>query len=366
MARLTNKQRRQERAKAFAQQKVNKARDFNFDQYNRKGVEGTHVSGQEARTMAMMNNKKNGGQGVRDSYAEMQRLKESGATFSKRAEGKMNQMGKRIERMDARAAARKKARAAKGSTGQPTNPVDETTTGQSDSVQSNNNITGNGNIIGDNNNTAGRDNNTGTNSGSHTVGDNNSGIVGNGNAQNNVDNTQTQTVTQDNDINTTVTGDNNTTITNQDNSVRNYGGDNRSFVYNSSGGDGGVGAASAATMAGFYDVDDSPAAQAQFNDMYKDFNKGNSNRFAGQAMETLAMFGKTDARDYTPEAMENTIGRGIQYSYDKADEQTGHVFGDIWNDNYITENWKMPTPPKEIKSEAAEIADDAKEDIEDV
>ena len=48
-------------------------------------------------------------------------------------------------------------------------------------------------------------------------------------------------------------------------------------------------------------------------------------------------------------------------------EQTGHVFGDIWNDNYITEGWKMPSAPKApIESNAEEIADKAKEDIEDV
>ena len=122
---------------------------------------------------------------------------------------------------------------------------------------------------------------------------------------------------------------------------------------------------SAATMAGFYDVDDSPAAQAKFQDMYNDFNKGNGTRFAGEALATVAMFG-TDARGYTPEAMGNAIGKSTQHSFDRADRQTGHVFGDIWNDDYITENWKMPTPPKPVESKAGELADDAKDDVDDL
>ena len=64
--------------------------------------------------------------------------------------------------------------------------------------------------------------------------------------------------------------------------------------------------------------------------------------------------------------MENAINRGTQYSFDRADRQTGHVFGDIWNDNYITEEWKMPSAPSPIESNAEEIAKKAKDDIEDI
>ena len=66
-----------------------------------------------------------------------------------------------------------------------------------------------------------------------------------------IKNTQTQTVTQDNDQTSNVTGDNNYVYQNQDNSVRNYGGDNRSFVYNSNG-EGPDTPATMATLAGFY------------------------------------------------------------------------------------------------------------------
>ena len=207
-----------------------------------------------------------------------------------------------------------------GSTGKPTNPIDNTTVGNTDSVPNNQEVT------------------------------------------------QKQNVNQDNDINTTVTGDKNTVITEQDNSIRQYGGDNRSFTYN--GGKGGNRyedtPVSMATMAGFYDVDDSPAAQARFNDMYTTMNRDNQKRYAGDAMKTYAKYGKVDARSYTDQSMENALNRGIQYSFDRADRQTGHVFGDIWNNNYITEEWKMPSDPDPIESNAAEIAKDAKKDIEDI
>ncbi len=185
----------------------------------------------------------------------------------------------------------------------------------------------------------------------------------------NTKNSQQQSVRQDNDINNNVSGNDNTIINNQDNSVRQYGGDNRSFVYKAGKNSNPYESTpvSAATMGGFYDVDDSPAAQAKFQSMYKDFNKDNSKRFAGQALQAVSTFSKNfDPREYTAESMENAINRGTQYSFDRADRQTGHVFGDIWNDNYITEEWKMPSAPAPIESNAEGIADKAKQDIEDI
>lgn len=329
--------------------------------------------------------------GLRQDYAALQAKKEEGAEFSQRAQNIMERKGRRIEKRDARKAAKARAQAAQGSTGQPTNPIDDSQTGTNDSVPDNEmvrasvmpmpenptiydgygnvKVEGNDNQVGDGNVRSGRDSNIGDNSGSHTVGDNNSGTVGNNNAvvENKVDNSQEQKVNQDNDINNNINGDNNKTFINQDNSVRNYGGDNRNFVYNSSGGMGALydSPVSAATMGGFYDVDDSPAAQAGFVDMYKDFNKDNGTRFAGQALQTVEMF-STDARDYKPEDMENWLNKSTQYSYDKGDAETSLALGDIWNKNYTTAEWKMPSPPKEIESNAEEIADKAKDDIDDV
>ena len=259
--------------------------------------------------------------GVRKDYAAMQQKEADGVEFTKRSQNIYNRMGKRVEKIDARQAAKSRAQSVQGSSGKPTNAIDNTVTGQNDSAPSNMDVK--------------------------------------------IRNEQEQNVNQDNDINTTVNGNNNTVISEQDNSIRQYGGDNRSFVYNGQG-NGADSPVSAATMSGFYDVDDSPAAQAQFNDMYTTMNRDNQKRYAGEAMKTYAKYGNIDARSYTDESMENTLNRGIQYSFDRSDAQTGHVFGDIWNDNYFYEDWKMPKPPSEIKSETADIAEKAKEDIEDM
>ena len=148
-----------------------------------------------------------------------------------------------------------------------------------------------------------------------------------------------------------------------------YGGDNKSFIYNASGKKGSSKyedtPVSSATMAGFYAPDDSPAAQAKFNAVHSSINAEKQKRYAGDAMNVVNKY-KYDARDYTNESMENYLNRSIQYSYDRADRQTGATFGDIWNPNYITENWQMPDAPKEIESNASEIAKDAKDDIEDI
>ena len=273
---------------------------------------GSRKTGSQVRDM------REGGN-FREAHAELSDHVKNGGTLGGRAQSQYDRMGDRIQNIDARQAAKARAKAAQGSTGKPANAIDQTATGAADSVYSN------------------------------------------------YETTQEQNVNQDNDINTNVNGNDNTVITEQDNSVRYYGGDNRNFVYNGGKGKGGVDTpVSAATMAGFYAPDDSPAAQAKRTDMWTTMNRDNQKRYAGDAMKTYAKYGNIDARSYTDESMENTINRGIQYSFDRSDRQTGHVFGDIWNDNYITEDWKMPTPPKEIESNAEEIADKAKDDIEDM
>ena len=334
---MNRKQKRQNRAEDFKNQKMKQASDFDFNQHGEN-----HVSQQEVNFL------RKGKGSLKDKLSALDAQKESGATFGKRAQGAYDRMTARSGRIDARQAAKAKAKAAKGSTGQQENPIDKTVTGENDAVPENKSA-----VMPDSD---GAVNYRGGTPGFYDHQNNNT----------NIENTQEQEVNQDNDINTDVSGDNNTVITEQDNSIRQYGGDNRSFVYNHQGGAGSGSPVSAATMGGFYDVDDSPAANARFNDMYTTMNRDNQKRHAGEAMKTFAKYGNMDARDYTPEAMENALGRSTQYSFDRADRQTGHVFGDIWNENYITENWKMPTPPKAIESKAGEIADDAKDDIDDV
>ena len=175
-------------------------------------------------------------------------------------------------RYDKLVSAKQKAQAQSqkgGATGKPENAIDQTQTGKADVVPSNQNIS-----------------------------EFESNMPRSASGQN---------VNQNNDINTNVKGDKNTVITEQDNSVRNYGGNSRSFTYNGGKGGltGGDSPVSMATMAGFYDVDDSPAAQAKFVDMYSTMNRDNQKRYAGDAMKTYAKYGNIDARSYTDESMEN-------------------------------------------------------------
>jgi len=91
-------------------------------------------------------------------------------------------------------------------------------------------------------------------------------------------NDQNFNVTQDNDLNSQITGNNNVSNITQDNSVRNYGGDQRNFTYVSGSSANGVpnyltdNPVSAATMAGYYAPNDSPASNAAFVDQYQTMN----------------------------------------------------------------------------------------------
>ena len=94
-------------------------------------------------------------------------------------------------------------------------------------------------------------------------------------------------------------------------------------------------------------------------------NRDNQKRYAGAGLTTAAMFDKYDARNYTDQSMTNAIARSTQHSYDKADVQTGITLGDIWRPDYAPD-WRMPDKPSEIKSNAGDIADDIKDDIENM
>jgi hypothetical protein len=91
-------------------------------------------------------------------------------------------------------------------------------------------------------------------------------------------NDQNFNVTQDNDLNSQIIGDNNVSNITQDNSVRNYGGDQRNFTYVSGSSANGTptyltdSPVSAATMAGYYAPNDSPASNAAFVDQYQTMN----------------------------------------------------------------------------------------------
>ena len=306
MAKQSKEDKRAARAQDFANQKIKSASDFNFDQHNRKKVEGTHVSGQEARYVSKAG-------GFRDGLAALQAQKDSGATFGKRAESKFNRMTARAEKLDARKDERQAARQeakerAQNAKKQPEQNLMELPQPGSTGNQPVNNQE----------QTA-------------KIGD------------------QTQKVNQDNDINNTVTGDNNYTNINQDNSVRQYGGDNRIFQYQSNGNAGTDTPASMATLAGFYDVDDSPAKQAKFQDLYSTLNSDAQKKYSNTshiAQGAIANANRNSTLDAG--AMDARIRNREMYSRAKADQMGMNLFGDMYKGS--GPSWQTADPQKPVET----------------
>jgi len=174
------------------------------------------------------------------------------------------------------------------------------------------------------------------------------------NQEANVDqkNEQNFEVNQDNDVNTNITGDGNTVNVNQDNSVRQYGGNQRNFTYISQGANQAYSPdtpVSAATMAGYYEPDDSPAAQAKFVDMYSTLNSDNQKKYANSAQNVSNKY-KSNARSNHPfdiRALDNRIAQRPLYHRSKANVQHSYMFGDYGNRR--TPDWEKSTNPGAVK-----------------
>ena len=181
-----------------------------------------------------------------------------------------------------------------------------------------------------------------------------------------------QDVNQDNDITTTIDGNDNTVNNTQDNSVtqnnidnsdnsRHYGGSNRFFSYK--GGDGLSRLydtpVSMATMGGYYDVDDSPSANAKFVDMYTDLNNLNQ-RESDKHWKATGNFNYSsdESRAFNPVNMMNRIDSAPQRSYDMADREAANLFGDMWKWKNTMPQWQMPTPGKPVEMDLEGIAEE--------
>jgi len=158
--------------------------------------------------------------------------------------------------------------------------------------------------------------------------------------------TNPTTFTQDNDINSQITGNNNYTNINQDNSIRNYGGDNRSFTYNSDGKNPYTDSpVSMATMSGFYSVDDSPAASASFVDQFQTLNRDaqkQNNNSIGRADEMIRLANQIPGMDTN--ALEDSILMSPALARDRSQVGLTNVFGDLGK--FPGFKWQ-PSPPRE-------------------
>lgn len=186
------------------------------------------------------------------------------------------------------------------------------------------------------------------------------------------DNSITSPISQDNDI--AITGDSNQV--DQDNSInqtidsrdqsdnrRYYGGSSRIFNYQGGKGESKLydSPVSMATMGGFYDTDDSPAAAAKFMDMYIDSNILNQK-------DIRKDYDKYKITDYSPNdpnrisELEGRLDRSIKGSRDRAKNQETAMFGK----NPFTGTFQLPQLPDPMEDKTKNIYEDAIDRIKDV
>jgi len=144
---------------------------------------------------------------------------------------------------------------------------------------------------------------------------------------------QDQTVSQDNDINSTVTGDNNNVNISQDNSVRQYGGINKSFVYNgSSNGKNYMDTpVSAATMGGYYHDQDTPGKSASFVDRYTTMNTDYQKRFANTNFAQQAVTKASQNKAVDIGAIDQRVNDRAKANRARSSSMAGDIFGDMYN-----------------------------------
>jgi len=156
-----------------------------------------------------------------------------------------------------------------------------------------------------------------------------------------------QSINQQNGIKSNVTGDDNYVYNNQDNSIRNYGGDNRSFVYNSNG-EGPDTPATLATLAGFYAPNDSPGATAARLDQHVTMNRDNQKKYADTSWRAQGAIKRAEQNSYIdPQALDKRIADRSKYHMAQSTVKGAEVFGDIYGLESPTWNSSKPAKPVE-------------------
>lgn len=164
----------------------------------------------------------------------------------------------------------------------------------------------------------------------------------------NITKEQTTTVTQSNDQTSSIQGNNNTVTQNQDNSVRNYGGDNRSFTYNGTGDMGKDNVATMGTLSGIWDVDDSPAATASRISQFTTMNRDNQKQYADTSHIAQGAIDRARKNAYIdPAALDKRVQARPQYHRDQATIKGGQIFGDLFGMKGPT--WNSPEPAEPVE-----------------
>ena len=155
-------------------------------------------------------------------------------------------------------------------------------------------------------------------------------------------------MTQDNDQQSSVVGDKNYVYQTQDNSVRNYGGDNRSFTYNGTGDLGKDNVATMGTLSGIWAPDDSPGAQAARLDRHVTQNRDNQKAYANTSHIAEGAIARARRNAYIdPAALDKRIGERSEYHRSKATLKGNQIFGDLFGMNGPTWNSADPAEPVE-------------------
>ena len=160
---------------------------------------------------------------------------------------------------------------------------------------------------------------------------------------------QRQDITQDNDINTNINGDNNLVNNNQDNSIRQYGGNTKTFIYNgnANGNPYENTPVSAGTMAGFFHDEDSPGSSAAFVDRYSTMNRDNQKRYKnpGIAQTSIQNAKRNEAINF--DNLDQRIQDRSKASRARSTTMAGEIFGDMFN--FKPQDFKAPEAPDPIK-----------------
>jgi hypothetical protein len=166
-----------------------------------------------------------------------------------------------------------------------------------------------------------------------------------------ISNKQDQNINQKNPQTSKIDGNNNYVNQFQDNSIRQYGGDNRSFVYNSNG-EGPDTPATMATLAGYFAPDDSHGAQAARLDRNVTMNRDNQKRYANTSHIAMGAIKRAEQNAYIdPAKIDARVRAREQNSYDNSALMNKDIFGDLSNMNFTWNNNK-----KEEAVEAPDIA----------
>jgi hypothetical protein len=177
-------------------------------------------------------------------------------------------------------------------------------------------------------------------------------------------------ISQDNDIaidgnQNTVNQDNsiNQTVDNSDNSTRYYGGSSRTFNYRGGDGESNLydSPVSKATMGGYYDTDDSPAAAAKFMDMYVDSNiLGQRDIRKDYDKRKITDYGANDPGRMSQ--LESRLDKSILGSRSRADKQERKLFGD----NPFRGTFNLPQLPNPVVDNTKDIYEDAMDRIKKI